>query len=184
MIPSDDYNEPDSYDYQSERETDLHYLIARLSLRDLVEFPWTYRSKKLQWEVVRGIILKGTIYKRDFLEFLEHPVARIAKVRYYDSDSAGWYYGYGGVDENLTGLEIDWQHKTIHFPDRVSAEPAPGHPKRIVSDATARRRPRDRLSALLVWPDHRLLSRDGNQAHLYARAARAHLSARRSAQTE
>jgi hypothetical protein len=122
VVPTDDYNEPDSYDYQSERETDLHYLIARLSLRDLLEFPWTYRSKKLQWEVVRGLILKGTVYKRDFMEFLNHPIARIAKVRYYDSDSAGWYYGYGGVDENLTGLQIDWQHKKIQFPDRVSAD--------------------------------------------------------------
>ena len=121
VIPSDDYNDPDSYDYQSERESDLHYLIARLGLRDLREFPWTYRDKKLQWQIVRGLILKGTIYKRDFLQFLDHPIERITKARYYAADSAGWYYGYGGVDENLTGLQIDWQHKTIQFPDRVPA---------------------------------------------------------------
>jgi hypothetical protein len=122
VIPSDDYNEPDSYDYQSERETDLHYLIARLELRDLLEFPWTYQSKKLQWQIVRGMILKGTIYKRDFLEFLDHPVERIAKARYYAHDSAGWFYGYGGVDRSLTGLQIDWQHKTIQFPARVTED--------------------------------------------------------------
>ena len=122
VIPSDDYNDPESYDYQSERETDLHYLIARLGLRDLREFPWTYRDKKLQWQIVRGMIFKETIYKRDFLEFLDHPVARIAKVRYYNSDSAGWYYGYGGVDENLTGLQIDWQNKKILFPPGVPAD--------------------------------------------------------------
>jgi len=120
VIPSDDYNEPDGYDYQSERETDLHYLIARLTLHDLLEFPWTFRDKKLQWQIVRGMILKGTIYKRDFLEFLDHPRARIAKARYYAHDSAGWYYGYGGVDQNLTGLRVDWQHKTIQFPERVA----------------------------------------------------------------
>ncbi len=82
MIPTDDFNEPDTYDYQSERETDLHYLIARLGFRDLMEFPWTYRSRKLQWVTFRGIILKGFVYKRDFLEFLDHPLARIAKARY------------------------------------------------------------------------------------------------------
>ena len=119
VIPSDDYNEPDSFDYQSEREADLHYLLARLTLHDLLEFPWTFQSKKLQWHVVGGIIFKGTIYKRDFLDFLEHPIARIAKARYYSTDSAGWYYGYGGVDENLTGLQIDWQHRTMQFPARV-----------------------------------------------------------------
>jgi hypothetical protein len=119
VIPTDDFNEPDSYDYQSERESDLHYLIARLELRDLMEFPWTYRGKQLQWVAFRGIILKGFIYKRDFLEFLDHPLARIAKARYYATDSAGWYYGYGGVDESLAGLQIDWQHKTIKYPAGV-----------------------------------------------------------------
>jgi len=119
VIPTDDYNEPDSYDYQSEREADLHYLLARLELRDLLEFPWTHRGRKLQWVAVRGIILKGFVYKRDFLEFLDHPLARIAKARYDASDSAGWYYGYGGVDETLAGLQIDWLHKTIRYPPGV-----------------------------------------------------------------
>jgi hypothetical protein len=119
VIPTDDFNEPDTYDYQSEREADLHYLIARLTLRDLMEFPWTYQSKKLQWVTFRGIILKGLVYKRDFMEFLDHPWARIAKARFYATDSAGWYYGYGGVDKNLEGLRIDWQHKTMQFPARV-----------------------------------------------------------------
>jgi hypothetical protein len=119
LIPSDDYNETDTYDYHSEREADLHYVLARLKLRDLLEFPWTYHSPKLRWITFRGIILKGFVYKRDFQEFLDHPLQRIAKARYYASDSAGWYYGYGGVDESLTGLQIDWQHKTIQYPARV-----------------------------------------------------------------
>jgi len=119
VIPTDDFNEPDTYDYQSERESDLHYLIARLKFRDLLEFPWTYRPKKLQWVAFRGILLKGFVYKRDFLEFLDHPLARIAKARYYATDSAGWYYGYGGVDTSLAGLQIDWRHKTIRFSERI-----------------------------------------------------------------
>ena len=97
VIPSADYNEPDYFDYQSEREVDLHYLIGRLGLRDLGEFPWTYRGKKAQWMIVRGMILKGTIYKRDFIEFLDHPIDRIVKAQYYNHDSAGWYYVYGGA---------------------------------------------------------------------------------------
>jgi hypothetical protein len=119
VIPTDDFNEPDTYDYQSEREADLHYLLARLGLRDLTEFPWTFRGKMLQWAIVRGMLLKGFVYKRDFLEFIDHPLARIAKARYYATDSAGWYYGYGGVDKSLEGLRIDWQHKTMQFPDRI-----------------------------------------------------------------
>jgi len=119
VIPEDDYNEPDSYDYQSERESDLHYLLARLELRDLGEFPWTYRNKKVQWQIVRGMILKGTVYKRDFLEFLDHPAARIAKAHYYASDSAGWYYGFRGSETSLAGLKIDWGRRTMHFPSSI-----------------------------------------------------------------
>jgi hypothetical protein len=138
VIPSDDYNELDFDDYQSERERDLHYLIARLGLQDLGEFPWTFQDKTLQWQVVRGMILKGTIYKRDFLDFLEHPAARIAKAHYYASDSAGWHYDYGGASENLTGLEIDWLHKTIRFPDRI-----PANTRRDVEDELFSKLPPD-----------------------------------------
>jgi hypothetical protein len=119
VIPTNDFNERDTYDYQSERERDLHYLLLRLGLRDLLDFPWTYRSRQLQWVTFRGIILKGFVYKRDFLAFLDHPLARIAKARFVDKESAGWYYGFGGTDEDLEGLRIDWQHKTMQFPDRV-----------------------------------------------------------------
>ena len=130
------------------------------------------------------MILKGTVYKRDFLEFLDHPVARIAKARYYATDSAGWYYGYGGVDKNLAGLQIDWQHKTVQFPDRIPEKRAQTRSRaNSVSDASSRRGPPDRLSALLVRPDHRSLPRLRHQADLSARAARAGFPSRCSAQT-
>jgi hypothetical protein len=120
VIPSDDFNEPDTYDYQDDREADLHYMLARLGLRDLLVFPWTFQSAKLRWVTFRGILLKGFVYKRDFLEFLDHPLARIAKARYYATDSAGWYYGFGGTEDNLVGINIDWQHQAIHFPERLT----------------------------------------------------------------
>jgi len=120
VIPSADYNEPDYFDDPSEREADLHYLIGRLGLHDLGEFPWTYHEKKAQGTIFLGMILKGTIYKRDFVEFLDHPIDRIAKAQYYGHDSAGWYYVYGGSDKNLTGLQIDWKQRTIQAPDGIT----------------------------------------------------------------
>jgi len=119
LIPEDDYNEPDMWEDQSDRESDLHYVIARLRLRDLREFPWTYKSADRKWAAFEGIVLKGTVYKQDFQEFLDHPLARIAKAQYYRHDSAGWYYGFGGDARTLAGLEIDWAHKTARFPPSV-----------------------------------------------------------------
>ncbi len=122
VIPAEDYNEPDVYDDQAEREVDLHYLIARLGVRDLFDFPWTYKTPKLRWEAFRGLLFKGFTYKRDFEEFLDHPRERIKKARYYDRESFGWYYGYGGVEQNLKGIEIDWQKKTIQYPDGLTQD--------------------------------------------------------------
>jgi hypothetical protein len=122
VIPTDDYNEPDSYADESDRESDVHYLLARLELRDVLDFPWTFHDKKLQWEMVRDILLKGTLYKRDFIDFLEHPRERVAKARLYAAGSAGWYYGFRGNETSLAGAEIDWQHRTMKFPDRVPTD--------------------------------------------------------------
>ena len=122
VIPSDNYNEPDVGDDQAERESDLHYLLARLGWRDLFDFPWTHKTPKLQWTAFRGLLFKGFVYKRDFEEFLDHPRERIKKVRYYDHDSFGWYYGYGGVDKDLKGIGIDWQHKSIDYPASLSQD--------------------------------------------------------------
>ncbi len=119
LIPEDDYNEPDMWEDESDRESDLHYVIARLGLRDLLDFPWTYKRAKLRWAAFEGILLKGAVYKQDFQEFLDHPLARIAKAQYYRHDSAGWYYGFGGDARTLAGLEIDWAHKTARFPAGV-----------------------------------------------------------------
>ena len=119
LIPEDDYNEPDTWGDQAESESDLHYLIARLRLRDLGEFPWTYKSARLRWTAFEGIVLKGAVYRQDFQEFLDHPFERIEKARLYRHDSAGWYYDAEGEDRSLAGLEIDWAHRTARFPASV-----------------------------------------------------------------
>jgi hypothetical protein len=119
LIPEDDYNEPDMGEDQSERESDLHYLIARLRLRDLREFPWSYPSAKGKWTAFEGIVLKATVYRRDFQEFLDHPQLRIEKVQFYRQGSPGWYYDYGGEAKTLAGLEMDWTHRTVSFPPSV-----------------------------------------------------------------
>jgi hypothetical protein len=121
VIPSDDFNEPDGYEHRGERESDLHYLIARLGWRDLFDLPWTYETRKLQWVAVRGIVLKGFVYKRDFEELLNHPQERIAEVLDSHRKSAGWHYNFEGTKDSLAGIQIDWQHRRIRFPDGIPA---------------------------------------------------------------
>ncbi len=122
VIPCDDYDEPDAYEDLRDREADLNYVLARLKLADLWDFPWTHQRRDLQWRAVSGILFKGYVYKRDFLAFLEHPIERIRKVRWYDRDSAGWRYDFHGAKDNLAGLTVDWERKTVHLPEGFSPE--------------------------------------------------------------
>lgn len=121
VIPSDDYDELDGWEDYADRETDPYYLVNRLQLRDLLDFPWSYRDHKLQWRAVESILFKGLIYKQDFRDFLANPAARMAQVRQFRRGSGDWVYDYGGLPENLAGLTIDWDHKVARFPDRLTA---------------------------------------------------------------
>jgi hypothetical protein len=119
LIPEDDYNEPDTGVDPAEQDVDLHYLIVRLGLKDLIGFPRTYPGLARRWAAFEGILLKGLIYKQDVQEFLDHPAKRVEKARFFAEGSAGWAYDYGGDARTLAGLQIDWTHKTLQFPPGV-----------------------------------------------------------------
>jgi hypothetical protein len=138
IIPSDDYDEPDSYENPNDRDLDTRYLIARLKLSDLPEYAESFDTPKLKWAALAGILFKGYVYKRDFLDFLSHSKARIAKVRQNDSDSAGWFYDYVGPDHSVAGLEIDWQHNTATYPPSFTPEQ-----RKLVQDVLFGEKPPD-----------------------------------------
>ena len=120
LIPEDNYNEPDTGPDPREQDADLHYLIARLGLSDLREFPWTYASTARRFAASEALLLKGTVYKTDFQDFLDHPFARVEKARFYAQGSASWAYDFGGDARTLAGMDVDWTRKTIRFPPGVS----------------------------------------------------------------
>jgi hypothetical protein len=121
LVPSDDYDELDRAIDLDDYPWELHYLLARLELRDLFEFAGSHGSNWRKWVAFRGVLLKGFVYKRDFQEFLLHPLDRLAKVRDQDLHWAQWAYDYTGTDDSLAGLEIDWEHRTARYPERFTA---------------------------------------------------------------
>ncbi len=54
------------------------------------------------------------------MNFLAHPAVRIFRARDNYLHSAAWQYGFRGPEESLAGLQIDWEHKTAHFPAGLS----------------------------------------------------------------
>jgi hypothetical protein len=138
LIATDDYDELDQAESLENRPWDLHYMLARLQLRDLVEFAGSHSDTSRRVESARGILLKGFVYKRDFQELLLDPPARYSKVGDTDRHWAQWAYDYTGSDESLAGLEIDWQRKVARYPERFTADQ-----RRSVEDVLLRERPPD-----------------------------------------
>ncbi len=122
VVPSNDYDERDRYDDWRNRGADLNYLAARLGLPDLLDFPWSYANRTLQWRAFLGILFKGYVYKRDFIEFLQAPSKRFDKAALYRDGAADWLYSYEGSDESLAGIDIDWVHNTATYPDSIAVE--------------------------------------------------------------
>ncbi len=121
-IPVDDYNEPDGFDRQADRETDLHYIIRRVGIADLAEYTLSHESWTARWAAFRGLLLKSFVYRRDFQAFLANPPERIRKVRYYERESAGWYYGFEGETFSLAGMRVDWDRQEVEFPPAVKPD--------------------------------------------------------------
>lgn len=124
----------------------MHYLIDRLRLTDLADFPWTFDNLKLRGVAIAEMLFKGYVYRRDFLDFISHSKARLAQVRLNNADSAGWFYDYQGTEHNLTGLQIDWSHNVANYPAHFTADD-----RRIVQEVLLSPQPPDRgrLSAYL-----------------------------------
>jgi hypothetical protein len=100
VIPSDDYDEQEPY--PDARDSDLPYMLPRLELRDLIEFPRSFRETTRQWTAFRAILLKGYGYRRDFQDFLSHPADRIEQVRLARENSATWLFDYEGTEDRIT----------------------------------------------------------------------------------
>jgi hypothetical protein len=125
VVTLDSFDDVDTGEDWTERESDLHYLIARLRLSDLFGFSRSYHSTEGKWRAFEGILLKGLIYKRDFEDFLVHPQARIAAANLSREYSHTWIYDYVPTKNSLAGVTVDWVGHTVTVPpDRTPAQKA------------------------------------------------------------
>lgn len=121
VIAMDDYNDPETWEDYANRPTDLHYVIARLGWKDLVEFSASHHDPALQWTAARGIVLKELVYKTDFQDFLLHPKKRLADVRLSRRESRHWFYSYVGTTDSVKDVRIDWTARQIVTPPGFDA---------------------------------------------------------------
>jgi hypothetical protein len=122
VIGVESYDDAEIWEDEADRAEDLSYVIARLRLSDLWEFSSSYDDPKLQWKAARGILFKGLVYKRDFEDFLLHPVSRLRYAKMNRRGSFGWNYAFVGPPETVTGFHVDWATKAFTAPPNAAPE--------------------------------------------------------------
>jgi hypothetical protein len=140
MVAVDDYEDVEIEEDTSVRAADLYYLIGRLKYSDIPYFARSYQNDPvLKWAAVRGIILKGLIYKRDFQDFLLHPTSRLQMTKLARKDSYQWYYNYVGPNQSLEGVVVDWTKRTVTVPPGFTAAQKKIYEDRFLAPRTPHR---------------------------------------------
>jgi hypothetical protein len=103
---------------------DLHVVDTLLRPPDALDFALSFRPPRLRFEALRGVLLKGYVFKYDVQALLEHPAARMEKTELFNRGHAGWVFDYTGHPESLNGLTVDWERRAMYVPPGVPADVA------------------------------------------------------------
>jgi hypothetical protein len=122
VIGIDQFEDEDGFEDFGDRLLDLNMTAGSLGLRDLFDFPFTFRSTANRREAFLGCLFKGSAYKRDFQEFLAHPTHRLVQAAYYREWSARKDWDVTGVAGNLSGLEVDWPSRSLKLPPSADSD--------------------------------------------------------------
>src|SRR5579864_153900 len=116
----------DSFDdnndsWRGDSTAEVEMPVSSLHLKDLFDYPWTFRQPGYRRDAFLECLLKGSAYKRDFLEFLSHPVDRVEKAAKSREDYGPFMRAYVGADWSMAGLEVDWTARKLKFPEAADA---------------------------------------------------------------
>lgn len=121
LIGIDSYDDQESVEDYSNRESDLNYVLDELGYADIAEFSGSYHDPALRSRARRAIVLKGLLLKRDFQQLLLNPWARVRDALQSRRNSHIWIYDYLGPTRSMTGLEVDFERKILKPPPDADA---------------------------------------------------------------
>ncbi len=122
VLALDHYSDEDSFDSLPDRVLDLNLVIARLRYSDSLEFASSMKSRAVKQATLAGSLLKGSVIHRDLQAFLADIPKRLADAEAWRNHGLEYVNTYGGRDQNVEGLSVDWVSRAIHFPPGLDNE--------------------------------------------------------------
>ena len=121
VVPVENYEDAETSEDYSLRIVDLNYLSGVLRWGDTWEFVTSYHDPQLRLQALRGLLLRGVVYKRDFDDFITAPGQRIYDVGYYGPNAANWRYAYNGEGDSLKDVHVDFKTGSVTGPPEIMA---------------------------------------------------------------
>ena len=119
VIQTELYSDEDGSEPMADQISDLRVMDTLLSPSDAVEFASSFLNPRLRFEALRGVLLKGFVFKYDVQALLAAPRKRLEKVALFNNGHATWAYDYECHKESLAGLAVDWQSNSLHVPPAI-----------------------------------------------------------------
>jgi hypothetical protein len=121
ILSVDGYEDIDEAEDLADRLLDLHYCAVRLRYSDTIEFASSFTTPHRRMEAFRGSLFKGLVFQTDMLALFEHRRKRLSDVAIRREQGWNWGNDYTGHEEDLAGIQVNWDEKTIRFPDAIPA---------------------------------------------------------------
>jgi hypothetical protein len=119
IFPVDSYEDIDAFEDMADRLLDLHFCVARLRYQDIIPFAFSFNTGRHRMEAFRGSLFKGLVFQSDLLALMEHRHKRLRDVAAWREHGWEWQDNYTGHTEDLAGISVNWETKTIQFPERL-----------------------------------------------------------------
>jgi hypothetical protein len=119
VIPFDTYDDRNWEDLRV-RESDMRYLAPLVGFPDLFDFASSYPEWPLRGQAAATVLFKGFIYREDLQDLLVRHKARLGVVRDLQRRPSGWRYDAPWETQNLAGMSIDWNSRTLNLPQYLS----------------------------------------------------------------
>jgi hypothetical protein len=116
VLALDDFDDEERAGNPNNDIRELHYVIGRLRLSDVWSFGQSFDDPQLQFQALRGGILRGLVLQEDIRALLANPVKRYKYVELCKQGWVGWDYDYLETERSMEGLAIDYSTLQVTFP--------------------------------------------------------------------